>query len=449
MTRTIPALLIISLIPLWASTATAAPAVPVRRVRLQTANAVITVKVYPEFQSVFQFPERVVAASVGNRHAYVPEVDGDTVLLNARSGSMPSSLFVKTHTLRVTLLLEIATSMESAEPMLVFERPSETAPVEREPQLEGVQKSDAEHAHRADEHVLRFASSLSRANQRAKQTWRNGDDAMSLEVTVLAFGATQGLVRFAATNLGVRPFPLEQVELVDADDLNYSLKSWREGRSSHGVAGEVQPGQTIAIAALFRDPESLEDSMRIKLVPSAGASAVYAMVGKVYSDVPNQGRHTVLLWGGGGGLQLSSGDDSALVGAWGGGAHYLYGVGARWSVGIGFSRLASGEAELAGVTQSESFYRVHGGLRHLFREEGWIPFGRIGVGGALVSVAEGDDSSFQARGFFQAGAGITHYLGDALVIGAEALAEFPLGAGEVTFLANAHIGFAWGGYDVQ
>ncbi len=443
--------LLISLV-VAASSSAHANAAPARRIVLTSTTATIALQVHPSYQSVLHFPDSVLATSVGNTKGYAAEPRHNTVLLKTKPRAAPTSLYVETPTLQITLLLELAPSLSAVEPMIVFDLSPELkeqvgARLEREAAQRASEARMTTPSHLVNESMWRFVSSLDQINQGATQTWRHGDDTMSLTVTTLTSGKEKGLVHCLATNLGARAFPLDRVEVVDEKDINYALKSWRVGRSTDGVAGTIQPGQTVVLAALFRDPEALAGSMRLKLVPRAGTAAVYEDVGKTYSTILNQGRRTAQLWVGAGALQVSRGDENALVSAYGGGVQYIYGISENFSLDLGLSWLSSGEAEVAGVTLSEDLYRVHGGIRYVISDKGWIPYARVGVGGLLVSTSEDDDSSLEARAVAQAGAGVTRYLADSIVIGAEAIIDVYTHGGSLDFMANVHVGFGWGGYE--
>ncbi|WP_428268583.1 hypothetical protein [Haliangium sp.] len=137
---------------------------------------------------------------------------------------------------------------------------------------------------------------------------------------------------------------------------------------------------------------------------------------------------------------------SALVGAWSLGGQLVYGVSGNFSLDIGLSGLVSGESDIAGVARSERLYRLHGGVRYLIRDNGWIPYARVGGGAAIVSQKDGDDSSFDFSAFGQLCAGVTRWLADSFVLGAEVSAEFPFaGGGRANGIMNIYLGLTWGG----
>ncbi|WP_428262714.1 hypothetical protein [Haliangium sp.] len=219
------------------------------------------------------------------------------------------------------------------------------------------------------------------------------------------------------------------------------------GRARGDIEGPIQPGETLTVAAVFRDAQRLKSSgMVLKLFPMGGGAPVAVNMLEVVRRQANKGRTSVIVSGGGGVLQLERGDaGSALVGAWGLGGQLLYGVSGNFSLDIGLSGLVSGESDIAGVARSERLYRLHGGVRYLIRDDGWIPYARVGAGVALVSERDGDDSSFAFRMFGQVGAGVTRWLAESLVLGAEVFGETSFGGSGTIGAGNIYLGFSWGG----
>ncbi|WP_428269678.1 hypothetical protein [Haliangium sp.] len=299
--------------------------------------------------------------------------------------------------------------------------------------------------------LLDFANDAVPADRLPRARWDREPEALHIRSTFLAYGSQRGALAFTVTNTGDRPFQLERVAVQDKNGHDLTAAVQVAGRAPGKVAGAIDPGATLTVATLFDDAQRLRNSgIHLALLPAGGAMPVVLPLstdeGRVLSFDPNKGRKSVVFSGGGGLLQLDRGDDgSALVGAYGFGGQFLYGASPNFSVDIGLSALLSGETEIVGATRSDRLYRLHGGARYLFGDKGWIPFGRVGGGGALVSEKDGTETSFSGRFFGQLGAGVTRWFNDAFVLGAEAIVEGPLGGGFV-FVANLNLGFSWGGY---
>ncbi len=302
----------------------------------------------------------------------------------------------------------------------------------------------SEAAHRAL--MLELAGDMTAAEDLPQERWTNGRDAISISTSFLSYGSKIGLITFEATNEGDFQFPLGRVEIQDTSGEDITQEVSIVGRSPGDIEAVISPGGTITIAAVFRDALRIQRSgIRLKLFPIGGGTPASVSSVKIYRK-PNKGRNSVLGQAAWGGMSLSNGDDSQLVSAWSVGAQFVRGVAGQFSLDVGVNVLTGGEAELEGVAYSESLYRVHIGARYFFTESGWQPYFRLGVGAALVSEREADDSSLDIHGFGQAGGGLMRYVGDAFVLGAEAIAEIPLqGDGGSIFSLNALVGFAWGG----
>ena len=302
----------------------------------------------------------------------------------------------------------------------------------------------SETAHRAL--MLELAGDMTAAESLPQERWTNGRDAISFSTSFLAYGSEIGLITFDATNEGSARFPIGRIEIQDISGEDLTQEVTIVGRSPGDIETAIAPNETITIAAVFRGaPRVQRGGIQLKLFPIGGGTAASATSVKIYRK-PNKGRNSVLGQAAWGGMSLSNGDDSQLVSAWSAGAQFIRGVAGQFSLDVGANVLTSGEAEIEGVAYSEKLYRVSIGARYFFIETGWQPFIRLGGGAALVSEREADDSSLDIRGFGQLGGGMMRYVGDALVLGVEAIAELPLqGDGGSNFMLNAVLGFAWGG----
>ncbi|WP_428267750.1 hypothetical protein [Haliangium sp.] len=301
--------------------------------------------------------------------------------------------------------------------------------------------------------LLDFAGDAVAADMLPRELWTRDRESLNVHATFLAYGSQRGALAFTVTNTGDRPFQLERVAVRDKNGRDLTAAVQVVGRPHGQVAVAIEPDATLTVATLFDEAQRLRQSgIRLALIPAGGAMPVVLNMSsnewqRKGFDV-NKGRKSVVFSGGGGVLQLDRGDDgSAPVGAYGFGGQFLYGVSPNVSVDIGLSGLLSGETELAGLTRSERLYRLHGGVRFLFDDKGWIPFARAGAGVALVSEQEGDGSSYGVGVFGQLGAGVTRWFSETFILGAELVAEAPAGAGSVTVVANLHLGFSWGGYE--
>ncbi len=274
--------------------------------------------------------------------------------------------------------------------------------------------------------------------------WDDSYNALKVRVALLAYRSDDGMISFEIANDGAFMFPLDEIEVQDRHGGNHTKLVRADGRDQ--LAGSIAPGETLRISALFNNPLMLKrNGLVLKLKPTSGAPATIDVL-EARGRKANKGRKTVLITAGGGMFSLDRGDDgSTLTSAYGLGGQYVYGAGGQWSADIGLHLLTSGEADIAAVARSERHYRLHGGLRYLFGISGWIPYARAGIGAALVSQRDGDDTTFDGRFYFQGGAGVIRWLSDAFVLGADIIAEASAGDSFFVFTGNAYFGFAWGG----
>lgn len=301
--------------------------------------------------------------------------------------------------------------------------------------------------------MLTLAGAIERFEGPNRAQWNHGHESLS-GTGLVAYGRDIGLLKFELENRGPTAINYTRISVHD-DQGNEYTQHVRLIESSatdvHGPAtddlsptrrgGSIGPGRQLVGVASFRAPLRLaETGVVLALYRDDGmAPAVIEFRPKV-----NKGRNTVLGSAGFGGMQLARGDDIALVGAWAVGVQYSYGVTKLANAEVGFSRVMSGNADIAGVEISETFYQVQIGGRLLFKEEGWVPFFRGGVGLALIAVTEDDETSLGGRPFGQVGAGVIRWLDEAFVISAEGTLHGYQGGGWQS-MVNVAAGVAWGG----
>ncbi|GAB4568549.1 MAG: hypothetical protein Tsb0020_22090 [Haliangiales bacterium] len=274
--------------------------------------------------------------------------------------------------------------------------------------------------------------------------WDDSYNALKIRVTLIAYRSDDGLISFEIANDGAFMFPLAEIAVQDRHGGDHTKLVRADGRDQ--LAGSIAPGETLRVSALFKNPLALKrNGLVLTLKPTSGAPATIDVL-EARGRKANKGRKTVLITAGGGLFQFDRGDDgSAFTSAYGFGGQYIYGAGGQWSLDIGLHMLTTGEADIAGVARSERHYRLQGGLRYLVTTSGWIPYARLGLGVGLVSEQNGDDTTFDTRSYFQAGAGVIRWLSDAFVLGADIIAETGIAGADREFTGNAYFGFAWGG----
>ncbi len=217
------------------------------------------VAVHPDFVTVFYLPDKIVKALASDTTGYEVKPIGDRSLAirPLKADARPANLALATESIKVSVVLRVATSRENALTQVTFKRADVEAEVQRriedgvkkrtaelEAKIAQMQKTmDAELPRVAD--GLIAARLLQRREVRKLNAIERNDDNVVVETTEVFFLGEDAYVVFQIQNRNKSPYRLATAQLLDGQADRAGVVRFTSDAAEaagEGVIGVVRPG---------------------------------------------------------------------------------------------------------------------------------------------------------------------------------------------------------------
>lgn len=257
------------------------------------------IPVHPDYVTVFYLPDKVVKALASDTVGYeVKPIASTTIAIRPlKADAKPANLSLTTETIRVSIILEIATTRDEALTQVTFKRADVEAEVQRridegvaartaalEARVAEMQKAmDAELPRLADGLVA--SRLLTRYDARALDAIERNDDDVVVEVRRVVYVGDDAYLMFAVQNRDHAPYRLATVAITgggDAADRAALVRFVGDATEAAraGVVGVIRPGgKGVGVVMVRRSAELTGKPLTLTIAQPGGKGAV--VVGRI------------------------------------------------------------------------------------------------------------------------------------------------------------------------